>query len=158
VSLADRDRPLTARGLRAARRMAELLAAHADPPRAALCSDAKRALDTLAAVRRRVALRCEIVPALLHCDAAVVAARIAAFDRGEPGPLLVVGHNPGLHDFVRRLAGSGRRRLRERLAERFPTAALAELELAGDAWSALAPGSARLADLVFPRDQAGGRP
>jgi phosphohistidine phosphatase len=152
-SLSDRERPLTPRGVRAAARMADLLADHADPPTVALCSDARRALDTLAAVRRRLPLRCEVAAGLHLCDARVIAQHVAALDPAAHAAL-VIGHNPGLHDFVRTLAGRGRRPLRRRLDERFPTAALAELELGGAAWSDLAPGSARLVELVFPRDLA----
>lgn len=131
--------------------MARLLAAHAEPPRIALCSDARRALDTLAAVRSQVALLAEIRSELHHAEPAVLWEHVARLDDAY-GAALVVGHNPGLHRFACELVGSGRRSLRRRLAERFPTAALAEVELDAAAWRDAAPGTGRLVELVFPRD------
>src|SRR5262245_31123068 len=49
--------------------------------------------------------------------------------------LLVVGHNPGLHEAAVMLVGAGDVEARQRLAEQFPTAALAVIEFAPSDWS-----------------------
>ena len=69
--------------------------------------------------------------------------------------LLVVGHSPGLPDLAVDLADGGAGAsggdALERLRAKFPTAAIAVLEVPGE-WRDLAPGGARLADFVIPRD------
>ena len=58
---------------------------------------------------------------------------------------MVVGHNPGLHDALLNLAY--RSPLRDDVAEKYPTGALATLEL--EAWDAP---TAELVALVLPRE------
>jgi phosphohistidine phosphatase len=72
---------------------------------------------------------------------------------GDPANVLLVGHNPGLHELVFRLVDPDcETALFARAAEKFPTAAFAMLELAIDAWAETAPGCARLIDFARPRD------
>lgn len=148
--LADADRPLSPRGVRAAEQVAALLAAHPDPPRCALCSTARRTVDTLAPILRRLELRCETSARLYLATPRELWRSVSACGDAA-APLLVVGHNPGLHEFVCELVGSGEPAARRRLAERFPTGALAEIEIDGDAWRAIAPGAGRLVALTTPR-------
>lgn len=63
---------------------------------------------------------------------------------------LLVGHNPGLEDLVLMLvpAGADQRGLVE---EKYPTATIAELTFEGE-WSALAASGAALSRFVRPRD------
>lgn len=65
--------------------------------------------------------------------------------------LMVVGHNPGFHETANLLVDSGDRRMRKSLVDKFPTAALAVIDLDIDDWSAIRPGSGRLAYFVTPR-------
>ena len=65
--------------------------------------------------------------------------------------LLVVGHNPGFQDTANLLVASGDKRLREILMEKFPTAALAVIDLDIDDWSEIRPGIGRLESFVTPR-------
>ena len=64
---------------------------------------------------------------------------------------MVVGHNPGLEDLATALAGGGTGDASDRMAVKFPTAALAVLA-ATTVWRDLAPGGATLAAYVVPRD------
>jgi phosphohistidine phosphatase len=59
--------------------------------------------------------------------------------------VLIVGHNPGAHDLAVSLIGG-----REGL-DSFPTCALADLDVAVEAWEDLCPGTATLRALVTPR-------
>lgn len=68
------------------------------------------------------------------------------------GRILLVAHNPGLHHLALALAdrqdragGAGRR-----LAEKFPTAALARFQV--KSWPELGRSGTRLLDFVCPRD------
>jgi phosphohistidine phosphatase len=69
--------------------------------------------------------------------------------------VLLIGHNPGLHDLATRLAGPARMRqqdeLTRRLADGYPTGALAVFTFTGR-WSDLAAGQGRLEHFFGPRD------
>jgi phosphohistidine phosphatase len=63
----------------------------------------------------------------------------------------MIGHNPGIHDLATALARSGADL--DRMRAKFPTGALAMLEF-DEPWQDLAPGGARLAAFVAPKDLA----
>jgi phosphohistidine phosphatase len=72
--------------------------------------------------------------------------------------LLIVGHDPGIPDLAFLLAGAAAvssgtvpGATVERMKTKFPTAAIAVLELTGN-WNQLGPGAARLTGFVTPRD------
>lgn len=72
---------------------------------------------------------------------------------GNPGSLLMVGHNPGLEDLIFDLVpDDGTCPLRAIVEQKFPTATFAVLECAIDRWADLEPGCARLIELTRPRD------
>ncbi|MBO0749343.1 MAG: histidine phosphatase family protein [Porphyrobacter sp.] len=72
---------------------------------------------------------------------------------GDPGTVLLVGHNPGLHELLFRLVDPRHETpLFAQAAEKFPTASFAVLELAIDAWADLAPDCGRLIHFARPRD------
>jgi phosphohistidine phosphatase len=68
------------------------------------------------------------------------------------GSVMVIGHNPGLHDLALTLAARGA--ALERLREKFPTGGLAILRVDDTPWPALAPGTAELEAYVVPRELA----
>lgn len=65
--------------------------------------------------------------------------------------LLVVGHNPGLHETARMLIASGDVEAREQLNEGLPTSGLVVIDFAGADWEKLHPRSGRLDRFVTPR-------
>jgi phosphohistidine phosphatase len=65
--------------------------------------------------------------------------------------LLVVGHNPGLHDIAVQLVASGDVDARERVAEKLPTSGLVVIDLAFDDWSRLHRHAGRLERFVTPK-------
>jgi phosphohistidine phosphatase len=67
--------------------------------------------------------------------------------------VLVLGHNPGLADLALGLVAVGDPHLRTRLETKFPTGALASLEVAVT-WHDLRWGTATLVAYVVPRDLA----
>jgi len=67
--------------------------------------------------------------------------------------VMLVGHNPGLEDLIFALVPDDPADpLRASVVEKFPTAALAVLELGISRWSELAPGCGRFISLTRPRD------
>lgn len=67
------------------------------------------------------------------------------------GTALVLGHEPGVSELVLGLVGHGDPRLRERVATKFPTGAVALLTIDGD-WRAVRPRSATLEAFVTPKE------
>jgi phosphohistidine phosphatase len=63
------------------------------------------------------------------------------------GSVLVIGHNPGMHELASELAGSA-----PELVGKFPTAALATLVFHGSGWGELGPEATELVELIRPRD------
>jgi phosphohistidine phosphatase len=74
--------------------------------------------------------------------------------RGAPANadrLMIIGHNPGMHELVLVLTG-GPDDLREEVAHKYPTGALAEISFDVGDWPGVAPGTGRLRTFVKPRD------
>lgn len=73
--------------------------------------------------------------------------------------VLVIGHNPGLHDLAMLLVGAQAASFDNpdirRLSEGFPSCALAEFTIAGP-WRELHEGGGRLTRFLAPRDLPGG--
>ena len=65
--------------------------------------------------------------------------------------LLVVGHNPSLHEVALMLIAAGDIDTRERLREKLPAAGLVIMDFAIDSWSKLHPQSGRLERFVSPK-------
>lgn len=142
--LDDHERALTGRGRRDARAAGEWLAGHGLVPELVVCSTARRARETWDGVQAGLGAVPEVryEPGLY----AAPVARLLQVLWAVPDTavrVLLVGHNPGVHELVQELAAP------TPVAE-FPTAALAVLD-ADVPWSALAGGAARLADLAVPR-------
>jgi phosphohistidine phosphatase len=150
--LPDRLRPLAPRGVRAAKAMARHLGATAVAPDLVLCSPARRAMQTWEGVAAGVPpdTAVEIDEAIYHADGDELLARLREVPSGI-GSVLLVGHNPGLEDLAVDLVGSGDPGLRERLMAKFPTGALATLEVPGK-WRDLTGGTAGLVAFVVPRE------
>ena len=150
--LADHDRPLAPRGLRAASAMRRHLEEEHVAPELVLCSTAARARATLDGVRpvlggAAVRFEAELYGASAHELLARVRA-VAASVRS----VMLIGHNPGLQDLALCLARPGAHV--HELGEKFPTGALATLAFRGADWRALERGRAELAAFVRPRDLA----
>ena len=118
-----------------------------------LCSSAARARRTLELVTP--ALRggpdIRIEPELYTFDAKVLLARLRAIGATEE-PVMLVGHNPAIHALALDLAGSGEGFAS--MAEKFPTGALAEVQVSGDNWRGLEESTGRLVRFVRPRELA----
>ena len=151
--LADFDRPLAPRGVRAAEMMAEHVAALDAPPALVLCSTARRAQDTLEPLRDRLPSSTEVhlEDDLYGADVPDLLARLRQVP-DDVASVMLIGHNPGLEDLVRALGRDGDEVLIARVRAKFPTAALATLAFDGP-WKQLGPGApARLESFVVPGD------
>ncbi|MDR3472667.1 MAG: histidine phosphatase family protein [Devosia sp.] len=151
----DADRPLAPEGVAAAAAMGAAMHKAGYLPERILCSPARRTRETLLGILPGLLLglpeNAEIafVPGLYDGSAAACADLVRTLG-GQASPLLLVGHNPAIEELARAFAGSGAADLRQALAAKFPTAALAVVDFAGGAWSEMAPGTGRLVDFVVP--------
>jgi len=141
---------LLAAGRRAVEQVGAHLETRAPAPSLVLCSAARRAVETLTALRPFLSApeeECE--PGLYLAGSEGLLARIAEADDAHAA-ILVVGHNPGIGHLARDLARPSDAEDYAQLQRSFPTAALAVLECAVERWSDLAPHCAHLAELTTP--------
>ena len=152
----DRDRPLEQRGRRGAQAVAAWAAEHKLSPALVLCSPAVRTRQTLDIVAPAFARPPQILfeDALYLATARQLMARLRQVPASTAGVMLV-GHNPGLHELAALLSDVSGGPLMARLAGGLPTAALASYEVAVP-WAALDKQRARFAGLVTPKDLAKG--
>lgn len=150
--LDDFDRPLNPRGRRAAPAMGKVLLERGLVPDRVLCSPAARTRETWALVEDALETEVpvEYPEALYLADASEILEEIRSGGR-EAGQLLVVGHNPGVERLALTLAGGGAPELRARMANKYPTAALAVLDFE-EGWDSVAAGRGRLVDFTRPKD------
>ena len=163
----DHARPLTARGRSAAAAMRTTLRSLNLIPDVILVSSARRTLQTLEALSPW-----DETPLIEPMDGLYLAtpgqllAAIASVAETVRS-LMVIGHNPGLHELASALAGahdmSSNGNIVVQLAMDFPTGALAEFAIAAD-WRVLHPGrgredgAGRLIRFIRPRDLPGADP
>ncbi len=151
TGLADHDRPLTPRGKRAAAAIADHLRREGIQPALVLCSTARRARDTVKPLRRVLSDRAEVrfESALYAASSGELLGRLRSV--AEPVPsVMLVGHNPGLQELGLRLARPSARR--DVLERKFPTGALAILEMDAASWRKVAEGPGELTSLILPRE------
>jgi phosphohistidine phosphatase len=147
----DRDRKLTKRGRADAPTLGAYLAHHGLIPDLALVSPAVRAQQTWDLVTDALSK----TPGTQTDERIYNASpqkllQIAAEPR-KANKLLIVGHNPSLHEFALQLIASGEVEAREELHEKLPTSGLVVLDLPIEDWGELRPHSARLERFVTPR-------
>lgn len=143
-------RALNARGRAAAPLMGGFLESHGLVPDLAYVSTAERTRETwaLLAPHLRKVPKVVFEDRLYHADPGVILDVVKDTPRGI-STLLVLGHNPGLQELAIELSGSGDHDARARLAEKFPTAAVAVIALATE-WSGMRAGAGRLERFVSP--------
>jgi phosphohistidine phosphatase len=139
--------------------MAGYLDSHRVRPQLVLCSSARRARETLEVVRTALGASADVEfdAELYGADSDLLLGRLQAV-RNEVESVMLVGHNPGLQDLALMLAGDGEPRAMDLLRAKFPTGALAILEVGAPTWAELGLGGATLTRLVLPAelaDQAG---
>jgi phosphohistidine phosphatase len=151
----DHDRPLNARGRDAALRMAATFRRLRLSPELIMVSSARRTQETLHALEPFG--DSALVDTL---DQLYLAPAERLFDMLQATPetarsVLLIGHNPGLHNLAMALVGAAGMAAGQadalRLAEGYPTCALAEFAVAG-AWAGLSAGGGRLVRFLVPAD------
>ncbi len=152
----DQDRRLDDRGHRDAAEIGGWIATHPPFPNAVLVSSATRTQQTWeiawAAMKDLVPQpHVEYLPELYGADPLQILAAIRSAPATRSQRLMVVGHNPGMHELALALAGSGDAAGRKALAGNLPTSGLAVLDFAVDDWADVAFRRGRLVLFVSPK-------
>ena len=157
-ALSDHARTLNARGRANAASMRRAIQDLGLVPDVVLVSSARRTLQTLEALAPW-----EESPLIEPMDRLYLATapQILAILHGVSDTVrsvMVVGHNPGLHDLALTLAGAhamtANSQMTRHLAEGFPAGALAEFTIA-PRWCDVGQGGGRLVRFLSPRDLPG---
>ena len=153
----DFDRPLNGRGERAAALMGDWAKREALQFDRIVASPAARVRDTFGKFMESYGPYPEPLwdKRVYLASAATIGDVIGEADDSDTS-LLLVGHNPGLEEFILdHVADDGRSRLRGDVAEKFPTAAIAVLDFDVDHWRDIAKacvGAGQLRRFIRPRD------
>ena len=147
-SLADHDRPLTPRGIKAAQRIARWLVSEKLRPEQVLCSSAVRTKQTLAFLTRQQPIPTKFDSQLYHAEADKILAIISKVNP-DIKRLMLVGHNPGYEELVKQLNAQTDHPAMQTIKV-MPTGAIALFEFDGD-WLDCPSLSMRLISLVRPK-------
>lgn len=148
----DRQRPLGPRGLADAPRMGAVVHDLVGAVDVVVTSPAERTRQTWALLAEQLGE----VPDRRTDDRVYDewGAQLIAVVRELPpgaGTALIVGHEPGVSHLVLQLADRANEAVRDRIAAKFPTCAVAVLEV-GTPWAEIRPGRAALVAFRTPRD------
>jgi phosphohistidine phosphatase len=93
----------------------------------------------------------ELVPELYGADALQLLQIIHGASATDPQRLMLVAHNPGMHELALVLAGGGDATGRKALADNLPTSGLAVFDFAVDDWQEVAFRRGELVLFVSPK-------
>ena len=149
--LDDFERPLNGRGQRACRRMGREMRDRGMKIDFVLASPAVRIRQTIDGVKEHYELA-----APMRFEERIYMARVSelleliATIPDEADSALLVGHNTSAERLVLKLSKDDEAGLTKRVEEKFPTCALAAIELPIDRWSDIQPESGNLVELIYP--------
>ena len=148
----DFDRALAPRGHDDARMLGVYMAHHALMPDLVIASGAARVAQTWEAVKAALkpAPQLRVEEQLYNAEAGRILKLVQEVD-AKVHTLLVIGHNPGMHELGRLLIASGDVDAREQLGENLPTSGLLVIDIALDDWRRLHAHCGRLDRFISPR-------
>jgi phosphohistidine phosphatase len=152
----DFERRLATRGLASVPVVTDYLIKQQISPDLVLCSSAVRTRETLDLLMASLS---KVVsspsPTLIYEDSLYLASADMLMTRLRRvqgcKAVMLLGHNPGLHDLALDLAKPSHDAASQALATKFPTAALAVLTFDASSWREVSKGSGTLAHFVTPR-------
>ena len=152
----DEDRRLDDRGRRDAAEIGGWIGRHRPFPDLVAVSPAVRAHQTWEIAWETMKdlvpePRVELVPELYGADVSQLLETVRDASSADPQRLMIVGHNPGMHELALALAGSGDPAGRNALADNLPTSGLAVFDFKIDDWTDVAFRRGHLVLFVSPR-------
>jgi phosphohistidine phosphatase len=150
-SLEDFDRPLSARGLKAAPRMGKLMQEKGIKPDLVLCSPARRTRETLSLIADAIGNPPTDYPRALYLSPPEVLLETIRKTTSGVSHLMLIGHNPGLQSLAVELCGQGPEEDLEALSTKFATAGLAVITFKSGSWEDVASRSGCLTLYISPK-------
>lgn len=152
-NLADIDRPLNERGIKASQRLGELFETQGIKPELILCSPARRTRQTLSLIAETTGKEYDtrFEPGLYETSAAQILKIIHQLP-DSTASVMIIGHNPGLETLARDLIRPSNPEALARLHEKFPAGGLATLGFHTQHWRDIGPAAGDLMDFVTPRE------
>src|SRR3954451_4103321 len=157
----DHDRRLDDRGRLDAAAIGAWIGRHTPLPGAVLVSTAVRARQTweIAGQAIKDVLRepaaakwqVEFLDEIYGAEPAQLLGVVRMAEVSDPRSLMLVGHNPGMHELALMLTGSGDAAAKTAIEDNLPTAGLAILDFAIDDWSAVSFRGGKLVRFTSPR-------
>jgi len=156
----DQDRRLDQRGRLDAAAIGTWIGRHPPLPDAVLVSTAVRAQQTWEIARDAMkdAVRdqppqpkVELLDELYGAEPAQLLRIIRLAGVTDPARLMLIGHNPGMHELALMLAGSGDEVAKKSLEDNLPTTGLAILDFAIDDWNEAAFRRGKLVRFTSPK-------
>ena len=152
----DEDRRLDNRGRRDSAEIGSWIGRNPPFPSLVLVSHAMRALQTWEIAWETMKELVpepgvEIMPELYGADVSQLLETIRDASEVDPQRMMLVGHNPGMHELAFALAGRGEAAARGALADNLPTAGLAILDFDIDDWRGVALRRGNLVHFVSPK-------
>lgn len=144
----DHDRPLNARGRRAADNIGGWLADRRLVPDTVLSSDSARTRETWERVAARLSAppTARFLPGLYHATAEGM---LSVLHTAQGRTVMMIGHNPGIGEFAMRLLA---RPAAHPDFARYPTCATLVAEIAAPDWAGVSFGTGRAEEFVVPRE------
>ncbi len=151
--LDDFNRPLNERGWKASRRMGRELAQRGMKFDLVIASPAERVRETIDGLMEEFQLKVEVRfdPEIYLAAEERLLEIVRALPESVNAPLLV-GHNPGLQQLAVGLTRRDPKGVRDHVANKFPTGALARVELPAHRWAEVGAGTGEIAELILPKD------
>jgi len=152
----DQDRRLDERGHRDAAEIGGWMARHPPFPDRVLVSSAVRTKETWEIVREAMQglarqPKVEVLPELYGADPTQLLTTIRMASVTDPKWLLLIGHNPGMHELALTLTGSGDEAARRAVSDNLPTSGLAIFDFATDDWNEVSFRRGKLVVFVSPK-------
>ena len=152
----DHDRRLDERGHKDAAEIGHWIARNPPFPGLVLVSTAVRARQTWDLAWEEMKGRVpkpevEILDELYGAEPTQLLQIVRMASASDPKRLMLVGHNPGMHEVALMLAGSGDKTARKALEDNLPTSGLAILDFDIGDWSDVAFRRGKLALFVSPK-------
>jgi phosphohistidine phosphatase len=152
-NLDDFNRPLNDRGWKAARRLGRELKERGMRFDLVIASTAARVRETIDGVQHEYDFAAPIrfEPRMYLAGEDLLLSLVQTLSDDVRCPLFV-GHNPGLEQLLAQLTKDDSSGLRRRIASKYPTGALAVVELPWNDWQSTEPGSGKVVDLILPKE------
>lgn len=145
LSKNDKDRPLSPHGIQ----QAKLVAPYLQDIDLALCSNAKRTKMTLETTIDAGASikKIEYLETLYNAPLGDI---LSALQSCEGQNIIIVAHNPGIHQLAGTLAGNGEKSQLEQIRLFYQPATLAIFDCDIENWAEIQPQANTLIDLIIP--------